>query len=101
MNVTLKLIATVILLAAFAMFIAPIALCIVFNPAPINIIELGDLIAKGAMPTLVIGSCLYTKSIGYSFLWGLLSLTGIGFLALMFFPNRAFSNAKQDAISNS
>jgi hypothetical protein len=100
MHATLKQISAAVLCLAIGAFLAPIIFQIIFRPAPADVISTVNFISKGALPIWVIGSCLYAKSIGYSFLWGLLSFTVIGFVALMFFPDRTLPKAEQDAAAN-
>jgi hypothetical protein len=91
----LKITAAIVLGLALLLCVSPIMIHIITNPTPENISNICNNIQVVGYVLLVIGSCIYTKSIGYSAFLGLISLSCLGFAFLMLLPDRIPEESKE------
>jgi len=91
----LKITASIVLGLALLLCVSPIVIRLITNPTPENISKIFINIQVVGYALLVIGSCIYTKSIGYSAFLGLISLSCVGFAFLMLLPDRIPQKGKE------
>jgi len=92
---SLKQLSEIILLAAAALLAAPFFTMIIFKPAPEHFLSIARGLATGGLLLWIAGCCLYARSIGRHFLWGLLGVSVVGFLVLLFLPEHKPSCMKE------
>jgi hypothetical protein len=71
------------------LFLTALAMTYIFRPdIPEAVLFARRIMLFTAAPAFVVGSCIYTRGIGYPFWLGIFGITLIGLLILMCLPDR-------------
>ncbi|HEY3898627.1 MAG TPA: hypothetical protein VGM54_08445 [Chthoniobacter sp.] len=81
--------ATVLMFVGGMLFVAAVMLPIIIAPGtPPEIHTVANILRIAAAIPFMLGACIYAKGAGYPFWLGIFSLTIVGFLILLWLPDR-------------